>query len=207
MPKPAQVLVSVKDEFKKIEDKFATLLDYETRVKEMHKKAVKLLTGEEKRCITDYTGSSYRPINEYLRTGTDTGYKYHADTCKAGIAKCKLEEDIVTYRGSGYKSFADMLGADIKDIEADPQKFIRRRIEMKGFTSTSIAEKVANNFNPKIKFYCKLPKGTEALYVAPISNFGNEKEMLVNAGTEFRIMDIVKGSNGHIAQVYMEAIV
>lgn len=172
------------------------------------------LTEAESGGIHTYTGGAYESMNEYLRGRTkdiDRDEKVAIKNAESALSKAKLPEDIIVRRGSDDISLAGLAGKKVNAINAESwlddnyQSLIGKGLEDKGFMSTSPI--ASGGFSSRgVEYFIKLPKGTEAAFVAPISNFVSEKEILINAGTRFIVNDIKKDSLGGFA-VYMTAVV
>lgn len=146
-------------------------------------------TGKQKQAITAYTGSSYVPINDYLRKpdNSDPHYKDYATQIQAGMRP--LAHDQLLIRGSSYKIFP----AGFNNIEG-VKKLIGEEISDSGFVSTSIAG-AGGEFTKAIKLHIEAPAGTMGAYVRSISSHPNENEMILAAGTKFRILSV--DTSGH----------
>ncbi|MCA1195124.1 phage minor capsid protein [Saccharopolyspora sp. 6V] len=146
------------------------------------------LRPSERQAITTYTGSAYRSINEALR-----GYKpaenaeWHdriVGRLDAAFAKAEIGESILTFRGSGPSILAN-LGANLND-PASIDGLVGTVHRDAGYLSTSIGNRAA--FGGQMVFAFRLPVGTRAMNVMPISKFGtNEREILLNRGTNYVI--------------------
>jgi hypothetical protein len=142
-------------------------------------------TGAQKQAITTYTGSSYQEINDYLRgKGEDPSGKYqkYATQIQAGMRP--LAHNQLLLRGSSYKIFPD----GFKNIEG-VKKLIGEEISDVGFVSTSIAG-AGGEFTKAIKLHIEAPAGTMGAYVRSISSHPGENEMILAAGTKFRILSV-----------------
>lgn len=147
-------------------------------------------TGAQKQAITTYTGSSYQEINDYLRgKGEDPTGKYqkYATQIQAGMRP--LAHDQLLIRGSSYKIFP----AGFNDIQG-VKKLIGEDISDVGFVSTSIAG-AGGEFTKALKLHIEAPVGTMGAYVRSISSHPGENEMILAAGTKFRILSV--DTSGH----------
>lgn len=93
-----------------------------------------------------------------------------------------------------------MLNKNIKNL-------IGQVVEDKGFMSTTPLEDAG--FDPGgVEYIIKLPKGINAAYIAPISDFKTEQEILIQAGTRFVIEDVEEKEVRDLKNlvVYMTAI-
>lgn len=163
---------------------------------------VDTLTESQERAIVKYTGNAYREMNKYLRTNgnydTTDRFKQYIRQCQDALKKASLPKDAVVRRGSGYNMLKE-LGLDIS--KANKDKLIGGIVQDLGFLSTSPA--ASGGFNSSIEYFIKIPKGSQAMYVAPISKFSDEKELLVNCGGKFIINDIEFNNDGDVKRIFM----
>ena len=159
------------------------------------------MTDEEKASITTYTGEAYKDINSYLRGLSST--TEHADDIKnimSALDKASLPEETIVRRGMVN---ADGLfkGVDMKDLGLHPEKYVGMVVNDKGFVSTSPVENHA--FITNVRVYIKLPKGSKAMYIAPMSQIKKEKELLINANSKF----VVESLHASYSEKYNETSV
>lgn len=116
----------------------------------------------------------------------------------------QLEEDRIVYRGVG-SNYGDILrdqlgiGDEVTGEELN-RKLKGNVIFDKAFTSTSLDPNVAHDFaerNSKMNgkneatiIQIHAPKGLKAKYLTPISEFGDEAELLIDQNTPLRILDV-----------------
>lgn len=175
-------------------------------------------TSEEKNALNYYTSSAYSYINEHLRGIYETSNDKvlnSIELCKKALSKLSFDEDVYVRRGSDKTSLAGIIstisgksiGEEEINISKNMKSLIGQVVEDKGFMSTTPLEDAG--FAPNgVEYVIKLPKGTNAAYVAPISEFEHEQEILIQAGTRFVIEYVekkeVRGSKNLV--VYMTAI-
>lgn len=178
----------------------------------------KKCTSKETNALTYYTGSAYEDINSHLRGIYKTSDKHILDSielCKKALSKSSFNEDVYVRRGSDKTSLAGIistitgksLGEEKNMLNKNIKILIGQVVEDKGFMSTTPLEDAG--FSPGgVEYVIKLPKGVNAAYVAPISKFKEEQEILIQASTRFVIEDVeekeVRGSKNLV--VYMTAI-
>jgi hypothetical protein len=186
------------------------------------------LTADEKFALTEQTGHYYKKTNEYLRTGKmpyavdkteNEMAKKIIDDVTLALNKAELPQDTWVQRGMDEKGIAGLLGLR-NDYQAtrifeNRDDIIGNFYNDKGFLSTSVAK--GAGFSKKdfiVNIYA--PKGTHALYVDPISQFGSrvgqnltawdsakkhkvtdtaELEMLFQQGIKLEIKKIEKAGN------------
>lgn len=142
------------------------------------------------------------------------GAEHHIKALKSIISKSVIPDDMWVNRGiQRNEGAAPFLGIKESDFNLSQQQMeqlvLGKPIHDYGFVSTSPAK--GKGFSG-IKFNIYCPKGTEALYVEPISaygmdfgpnwdgkqtynRFGGEFEIILQAGYEFRVIKVEKQSN------------
>lgn len=154
----------------------------------------------EKQGVITYTGSAYYEMNKHLR-----GIRKYPErandikACKAALAKAKLPEETIVRRGSDYNMLRE-LGFSSITPETKSQ-VIGSIVTDKGFVSTS--PDPHGGFDSSIEYVIKLPQGSQAMYVAPISLHKSERELLINCGGKYIIEDIEFDSWGDVNKIYM----
>lgn len=160
------------------------------------------LTGTQKSAVVSYTGSAYEAMNDYLRAkgvyDASDRTKQLIKQCQAALKKASLPEEVIVRRGSGYNMLKE-LGIDIS--EANKDKLIGGVVQDLGFLSTS--PDPSGGFSSGIEYVIKIPEGSQAMYVAPISQFHSERELLVNCGGKFMVDDVEFDSYGDVKRIYM----
>lgn len=130
---------------------------------------------------------------------------------QSAIGKSGLKQDMWLYRGSDQQSLAGMLKVDkgkitLSNVESLNRKFAGSRIQDNAFVSTGVAADAG--FSDKVAYEILAPKGTRGIYAEPFSAFGGtnndgtwngvskssyvsgEAEMIFQAGTQFRLLEI-----------------
>lgn len=149
-----------------------------------------LAPGEEK-AVNIYTSSAYRSMNEYLRgLRKSTYYEEEIKLATSALQKARLPEDVVVRRAAGYNILQEMGYKDGDKIS----KFVGGTVKDKGFLSTSPDPN--GGFSSGIEYIINVPKNSQAMYIAPISEFENEKELIINRGGKFRIDKIEEHYEG-----------
>lgn len=170
------------------------------------------MEDEEYNAVRDYTGGYFRLFNEFLRQGTvRPGYTEEdvqkmVDNAEKGISKFNLSQNVLTHR---YSSIDLLSGLGVKDYMPASQiaKMINDQkgsvVTDKGFTSTS----TQHVWDGDIEYSIRVPRGTNAAYVRPISQHRSEFEIVLNKGTSFSILGASVKSNGKVRvdmEVYRE---
>lgn len=140
----------------------------------------KALTEDERHAVRTYTGQSYDPINQALRSGQKpTGLVVDLDRA---IGKSTLARDTIVYRGvkdPGKLGLheGNLVGATIRD---------------RAFTSTSldrrVAEKYAGPSGAVLRIHA--PAGTKAASMAKVSRYDKEREVLFPRGATIRVTGV-----------------
>lgn len=160
------------------------------------------LDSEEEDAVTWYTGSHYSSMNGHLRFGKriSSSNLDAIENCTKALDKASLPKDTIVRRGSGYnmleelgfsgsltpQQIADIVGATVTD---------------KGFTSTSPAS--SGGFTDDFNYIINVPKGSHAMYVAPISEYRSEEELLIQRDSRYRIEGIELDESGMPRNIYM----
>ena len=163
-----------------------------------------VINGVQKDAVTLYTSSAYSDMNSYLRGIDDylaSYLKKAIEDAKVALNKASLPQEVITRRGSDRWAIQGLFKvSDFKEVANNPQKYIGTTIKDEGFLSTS--PDPHGGFDDETEFVIKVPKGAPAMYVAPISEFESEKELLLNAGSSFIVNDI-EVKNGVIKRMFM----
>lgn len=160
------------------------------------------ITDDERRGVRKYTGSAYESMNKYLRgRSSRTDYKKEIMDATAALAKSNLPKDTIVRRGSSHNMLKDL---GVSYSPDDLSKVIGEVLQDNGFTSTS--PDASGGFSDSIEYIIKVPKGSEAMYVAPISHYKNEQELLINRGARYKVQDVEFDSYGDVRTIYMELI-
>lgn len=126
-----------------------------------------------------YTGDGYRSVNSRLRNQpVKIGSDIEAKQIQAGLDKSfenapTVPRNMVVYRGIDRDAIKGLKPGD---------SFID-----KGFVSTTI--KGTGEFKGGAKLEIRVPKGSKGIYVASISKYKSEREMLLNRGSKFKVIE------------------
>lgn len=145
--------------------------------------------GETHAVVQEYTGSGYRGMNATLRRGQTTS---KIDLMKKAIDESPVPNDMLVYRGIGQVS-------DVVPGVKDVTKLLGATIEDKGFVSVAsdpgVSERFArsNNDNPPpppLMTSIRLRKGQKALHNGANKLRVDETELIMQAGTRFRVVEV-----------------
>jgi hypothetical protein len=144
--------------------------------------------AQQKNALIAYTSAS-GPMNDYLRGETlNPGKSVQESVLHAQAGMYPLQKDHRLFRGTDMENFPkdwrslDVLKTKIGKVFTDD-----------GFTSSSVGGSAAFGSQPVV-LEIEAPAGTPAAYLNDISNYGvnslNEREMLLAAGTRFRVLAV-----------------
>ncbi|MGW9025533.1 ADP-ribosyltransferase, partial [Streptomyces sp. NPDC055722] len=142
---------------------------------------------------------TYKEMNGFLRgdaTKWSPYVQHNIDEVDKALAGNPVPEDLMVVRGTG----TGHLKLD------DPLEMLGRTYDDKGFMSTSLGDHPVPAFaGEDALLHLRVPKGTPALWVEKVSNFGmGERELLLGRGTQFRVTRVFM-DNGQV-QVYGEVL-
>lgn len=167
------------------------------------------LTQNDRDGIYTYTTNFYREMNNALRSGTystldkNTKVVKAIDNATSGLKKTLLAEDTLVYRGMGkMQALSDWTGIP-KDMLSDPtvqKSLIGARLTEKAFMSTGTTSASAWS-GVRLEVY--LPKGTQAMYVDPISAYSGEREILVQRHSTFEVKEVKTEPWGEIKSLVL----
>lgn len=176
----------------------------------------KSLTHSEVGAVKYYTSNAYKTINTILRDGEEAtlasnGFLSQKDIDKAKVAtkkvtevlsKSVLDKEVITYR------MTDSIGAkhmfpDLYSGKISSEELIGKTFKEKAFYSSGLIPQ--SNFG-SVKLTTICPKGTQALYVGKKSVYPWEKELLLQRGTDFKVLDVIKDVNGNPIEFVLEVV-
>ena len=211
-PTPAKKAVSNHDALMKNAKRFDNGWDadkYHTKKNFVQDRWDNDLTANERDGIVTYTGSSYWDMNKALRTDSYSSLnrisriKKAIDNATSGLEKTLLAEDTVVFRGmGGADALSKWTGIPIdklKDVSTQ-QSLIGTRLTEKAFMSTGTN---AGSAWGGIQLEVYLPKGSQAMYVDPISLHRGEYEILVQRNSTFEVQRIDTEPNGYIKKLVL----
>ena len=160
------------------------------------------LNPGQQRALVQYSGKSFGPLNEALRTGQPLGtesiigpsQQTTATLLDGILAQHPLADDMTLYRGmdgSMWSQFQASIGKTMTD---------------NAYVSTSASKSVANKFanSPTdVLMSIQAPKGTPGTYLAPVSKYAWEKEMLLGRGMNYKVISatVVNGQRQVVVQI------
>lgn len=171
---------------------------------EMFQTSGKSWTSAQKAAIGTYTTSpGYQIINAPLRDDSPQIDKFTPEQLAAGIkqaveiqsAMLPLPTNLEVYRQTDERSFGFLDGMTFEDLK----KLEGAHLKEHGFLSTAVeaSPNVPYQYAKKpIKMIIKAPKGTPAVWVPSAQGWGNEKELLLAAGSDYVIEEVREVSPG-----------
>jgi ADP-ribosyltransferase exoenzyme len=102
-----------------------------------------------------------------------------------------LPQHTLLKRGTGWPP-------DLKAFQANPDALLGKTFEDPGFVSTTVAGSSGHFSGQALQLVIEAPKGTPAAFVNGVSDFKDEEnEMLLAAGTRFKVLSVEKTTAGH----------
>lgn len=153
------------------------------------------LSANERQGIVDYTGSDYATMNRTLRDdkynslSKISGLRKKIDGATSALEKSTIADDVTLWRGMGSKNTLarslNVSGSDLSQMVSDGS-IVGRTLTEKGFSSTGVIE--SSGWDKEVFLEIIAPAGTKGMYVAPISNFKSENELLLQRNTTYEIL-------------------
>lgn len=178
--------------------------------KEWYEDWKKGITQAEFSGVRQYTSNAYREMNQRLRNHRPHGsYKTAIQNADEGLKKARTPKEILTQRKSGPAAL-DAIDKDLnKNVGAlirNREKYIGGIMSDEAFFSTTVKTKPLAG--GELRYVIRIPEGANATYVAPLSLFPSEEEMLINKGARFIINEIEDISDAYPSvRIYMTLIV
>lgn len=138
------------------------------------------ITDRQRRVVRRFTGGDFTWMNRHLRTGSETSDSIlqKIDVLKETISSAPpLESEETLFR------FVSKSPSELGMQEGSIW-------EEKGFMSTSANDNYGSSQHTQ--YIIKVPKGQKILYVSGISGHQSENEVILNAGSKFKVVSIKK---------------
>lgn len=148
-------------------------------------------TASQRASLRYYTSNNYTKMNGYLRGQTSTttpALNRHIAQAQAGMRPST--KPITVYRGTSFSQF----GGTYVD-----ESIVGKTFEDKGFMSTSVGGRAA--FGGSVLLQIECPTGTPMAFVQSISHYSDENEMLLAAGTRYKVMSVTKEDGQTVVRV------
>lgn len=182
---------------------------------------------EAQRAINRYTYETFNDINQVLREGVDANPNEN-DICLQDINDIQnyltsnsFPEAVTLHRGTSAEYLKFLFGdipivasTFVEDLQYLPDadltaKYSESIFTIDGFISTSVDPDVALEFLPTSNqciLVISAPKGTQGRFIANISSYFEEQEVLLPHHTCFQICQIQTDNNTGIKYIYVTVL-
>jgi hypothetical protein len=150
-------------------------------------------SAQQRSALKSYTGSAYITYNDYLRGSSS----HHSQSTKQHVvdiqsAMLPLGQHTLLKRGTGWNALPPEFHG------ANASKMVGKTFQEPGFTSTTVAGMGGHFSGQPLQLIIEAPAGTPAAFVNGLSHFKDqENEMLLAAGTKFKVLSVEKTTGGH----------
>jgi phage portal protein BeeE len=142
-------------------------------------------TPDQVAAITNYSGGGYTGMNGYLRGKSDASPLVKKQVADLQAAMVPVQEHALVLRGTGWDQFPE----GFRQADA-VEKLVGKTIVDQGFVSTSVAGVGGHFSHQPVKLEIEVPKGTPAVFLKKYSYHDSENELLLAAGTKFRVVSV-----------------
>lgn len=155
------------------------------------------MVGEEKwsaaqrASLRYYTSNAYTVMNAYLRGLGNASSTVVKHIIEAQKGMRRSTRNIILHRGTGLQQFGLPESATLADLK----KLVGEDFIDYGFMSTSFGGNAA--FGGKVLLEFEAPAGTPMAYVKEISHFKSENEILLAAGTRYKVIGVEEMGSGY----------
>lgn len=151
-------------------------------------------TPAQREAIHGYTDKGYKSINPALRNPSLLG-KLQAGKIKTiKSAMSSIRQNVSAFRKAPFHVFG------VGDGDFDTlNDLVGKTFVDHGFMSTSIDDRFNGKVFPRKEFVTMelhVPKGTRAAYIADVSAYKNERELLLDAGVKFKVKKYMMTADG-----------
>lgn len=148
-------------------------------------------SATQKSSIKSYTGSTYSTYNGYLRGSGHGTQATKQAVINIQSAMMPLAQHTLLKRGTGWPP-------ELASFQNNPKALMGKTFEDKAFVSTTVAGSSGHFSSQPLQLLIEAPEGTPAAFVNGISHFkGTENEMLLAAGTKFKVLSVDVDKFGH----------
>jgi hypothetical protein len=148
-------------------------------------------TPDQVEALANYTTGSYHEINSYLR-GQDRNGNPVDTISDLGATRIKmiqagmrpLQQDTFLRRGTGWEQFPQ--GFRSPD---QIKKLIGKTVREPAFMSTTVGGEGGGFFDESVLMHIEAPTGTRGAWVNHISHNKSENEVVLPAGSKFKVLD------------------
>lgn len=172
--------------------------------KKLYNHAIDFYNDAETSAFRSWTSEMYADINRFERYGINVAKPAQnvARELEKALDRSSLQDDLIVKRGIDKSGLSYML-AETKGIDGwrdNIEKLIGHSYVDNGFVATSPFEGGA--FGGEVRMYIDVPKGTKAAYIEAFSHAENEKELLIQKGYEYTIINVKKVPNAIFKDEY-----
>lgn len=188
---------NVEDEYSRIKEAIEGAKDYDYDWHEENSFSWDIwesLDDEERKGIRDYTGFWYEDMNKAMRAGDISMFGERIEKkikdAYSGLEHFELPVDMKLYRGLGsQRSLARAFGVSVDEIMSmvSDGSIVGMQFSEKGFASTAANWDKA--WHKPVMLDIVAPKGTKGMYVDLISENPGEREILLQNGTIFQVLE------------------
>lgn len=181
------------------------LTQQQSSVESLGKSFTANMTEYEKDSIYQYTSDGYEPMNRYLRTKQldDPYVKKVTEATQAALSKCKLPTDMAVMRATDFSELLAFAPTHLGYTAAELRNLSAAQLDdMLAGTMAKYDAFISTSYNPSgggdafeaspVHLLISLPKGIEACPIETLSEYPDEKEILVNSGYSARIMQVTE---------------
>lgn len=134
----------------------------------------------EQEALRAYSSGGYLNVNNCLRFGTSCSDSTAATTDAVRESMRPLPQPLSAFRG------VDLEALGVSDV-GELEGLVGATLNDPGFTSTSVSP--ATSFDKDVRLQIDVPAGVLGAYIRSVSNTSRENELLLDAGSSFRITD------------------
>lgn len=149
-------------------------------------------TTTQRTALRKYTGSAYQDMNMHLRDGLSVGRSTTNAITEAQRGMRPSTQPILVHRGTNFSQFG------VQDA-AQARQLVGKTMQDNGFMSTSVGGSAAFGGDVLLEIEC--PTGTPMAFVKSISKYSRENEMLLAAGTKYRVLSVREGGTKTVVRV------
>lgn len=161
-------------------------------------------SAKQKKALNRYSDEDFLEINGTLRTGASASPELTGKVRAVRSAMRPTDEPIVVSRVADYLSLGIKHFNQERLAEELPQ--LKGKImQDPGFMSTTIKPPGKHSFNQstakigsRVELHIEIPPGAHAAYLESVSDFPDEQELLLDAGTRYEIVDVTVGDPSRI---------
>jgi ADP-ribosyltransferase exoenzyme/Phage Mu protein F like protein len=139
--------------------------------------------------LISYTGAGYRTLNGALRSKRRISPTLSSRIDAMQRAMRPVPQSFLSHRGTGREQFGVSSLASLKNL-------VGKTVTDDGFFSTSVGQAAAFSHR-EVAIQIEVPKGTPAAYVDHISSHQGERELILAAGTRFKVLSVSPPTGHH----------